>query len=368
MLYRATGTFNRSYEDELAIYQVPLPKIAVIVVAVLVFVVVPLVLTPYALNNLNFIGIAALGAIGLNILLGYTGQISVGHGGFMAVGAYTTAVILREFPEFPWLLAMLGGGVGAAIAGMFFGIPSLRIKGLYLAISTLGAQLIIEWGINHWAWLSGGAQGSVYLAHPTFPWFENGEFIWDKKMKDNIHYYYLIFATLAVGIVLALNLFRTHLGRAFIAVRDRDMAAEIIGIDVFRTKLTAFAISSFYAGVTGSLYAFYYTIANVEAFTLLVSIQFLAMCVIGGLGSILGSIFGAVFVVLLPIVNDIVVRGLGGAILGWDDATASALLPKVNLLLFGGLIMTFLIVEPDGLAKLWRNITDYFRVWPFPYI
>ena len=189
-----------------------------------------------------------------------------------------------------------------------------------------------------------------------------------KPMKQNVEYYFLIYITLALGIILALNIFRTHLGRAFIAVRDRDIAAEIIGIDVFKTKLAAFGISSFYAGVTGGLYAFLYTIANVEAFTLLVSIQFLAMCVIGGLGSILGSILGATFVVLLPIVNDLVVRGLGGALLGWDDATASTILPKVNLILFGGLIMFFLIVEPDGLAKLWRTITDYFRVWPFPYI
>ena len=367
MLYRATGSFNRSYADELKIYQVPLPKITIIVIALITFIVVPLTFNEYYISILNFIGVAALGAIGLNILLGYTGQISVGHGAFMAVGAYTTAVILREFPDFPWILALIGGGFGAAVVGMFFGIPSLRIKGLYLAVSTLAAQLIIEWGINHWPWLSGGAQGSVYVAHPTFPWMVDGELVM-KPMKKNVEYFYLIFATLAVGIVFALNIFRTHLGRAFIAVRDRDMAAEIIGIDVFKTKLAAFGISSFYAGVTGALYAFLYTIANVEAFTLLVSIQFLAMCVIGGLGSVLGSILGATFVVLLPIVNDLVVRGLGGAVLGWDDATASTILPKVNLILFGGLIMFFLIVEPDGLAKLWRTITDYFRVWPFPYI
>jgi len=367
VLYRATGTFNRTYEDELALYQVPLPKITLAVIAILIFLVVPLTASEYLINIFNFIGIAALGAVGLNILLGYTGQISVGHGGFMAVGAYTCAVILREFPDFPWVLAMLGGGVGAAIVGIFFGIPSLRIKGLYLAVSTLAAQLIIEWGINHWGWLSGGAQGSVYVAHPTYPSFSGGT-LHMEQMKLNVEYYYLIFIVLAIGLVVALNLFRTHLGRSFVAVRDRDLAAEIIGIDIFRTKLSAFGISSFYAGVTGALYAFYYTIANVEAFSLLISIQFLAMCVIGGLGSILGSIFGAIFVVLLPIVNDLVVRGLGGALLGWDDATASALLPKVNLLLFGGLIMFFLIVEPDGLAKLWRNITDYFRVWPFPYM
>lgn len=366
MLYRATGSFNRTYAEELNVHQVPLSKWTVIVIAVIVFVVVPAVCSEYMISIINFIGVAALGALGLNILLGYTGQISVGHGAFMAVGAYTTAVILREIPEFPWVFALIGGGMGAAIVGMFFGIPSLRIKGLYLAVATLAAQLIIEWGINHWPWLSGGAQGSVYVKYPTYPWVVDGELTM-KPMKKNVEYYYLIMLSLAVGIVLALNIFRTHLGRAFVAVRDRDLAAEIIGIDVFRTKLAAFGISSFYAGITGGLYAFLYTIANLEAFTLLVSIQFLAMCVIGGLGSILGSILGAAFVVLLPIVNDLVVRGLGGALLGWDDATASALLPKVNLLLFGGLIMYFLVVEPDGLAKLWRSLMNYFRVWPFPY-
>jgi branched-chain amino acid transport system permease protein len=366
VLYRATGTFKKTYADELAIYKVPLPKITMVAIAIIVYLIIPLTLDEYFLSILNFIGIAIVGALGLNILLGYTGQISVGHAAFMAVGAYTAAVILREFPGAHWLVAMIGGGLGAAIAGMIFGIPSLRVKGLYLAVATLAAQLIIEWVINHWPWLSGGAQGSIYVSRPTFPWFENGQFI-QKNIELNVHYYYLIYLTVAVAILFALNIFRSHLGRAFIAVRDRDIAAEIIGVNIFKTKLIAFGIASFYAGITGVLYTYYYTIANLETFTLVISIQFLAMCIIGGLGSILGSIFGAAFVTLLPIVLDIIVRGLGGAILGWDDAAASALLPKLNLMFFGGLIMFFLVVEPDGLAKMWRSLMDYFRVWPFPY-
>ncbi len=366
MLNRETGTFKKTYQDDLAIYKAPLPKITVGVICLLVFVIVPLLGSEYWLGILNLIGIASLGALGLNILIGYTGQISVGHAAFMSVGAYSAAVILREFPDAHWIIALVGGGCAAAIAGMLFGIPSLRIKGLYLAVATLAAQLIIEWIINHWEWLSGGAQGSIYIVPPTFPWFENGEFV-AKKMVENVHYYYLIYVVLFIGVLAALNIFRSYLGRAFIAVRDRDIAAEIIGINIFKTKLIAFGIASFYAGVTGVLYTYFYSIANYEMFTLVISIQFLAMCIIGGLASILGSILGAAFITLLPIVLDLVIRGLGGSVLGWDDAHASRILPQWNLMFFGGLIMFFLVVEPDGLARLWRKFTDYFRVWPFPY-
>lgn len=367
MINRETGVFKRTYAEDLAIYRTPLPKVAIAVIAVIVFVIVPWQGSEYWLGILNLIGIASLGAIGLNILVGYTGQISVGHAAFMSVGAYTAAVILREFPGAHWLVAMLGGGCAAALAGMFFGIPSLRIKGLYLAVSTLAAQLIIEWIINHWSWLSGGAQASIYIAAPTFPWIGEDGLV-ARKMESNLHYYYLVYIVLALGVLFALNLFRSHLGRAFVAVRDRDVAAEIIGINIFRTKLVAFGIASFYAGVTGVLYTYFYQIANFESFTLLVSIQFLAMCIIGGLGSILGSILGAIFITMLPIVLDFLLRGGGGAVFGWDDAAASAIIPQWNLIMFGGLIMFFLVVEPDGLAKMWRNFTDYFRVWPFPYV
>ena len=367
MLNRETGTFKRTYREDLAILRTPLPRYTMLAIAAVVFVIIPAIGSDYWLGVLNLIGIASLGAIGLNLLLGYTGQISVGHAAFMSVGAYAAAVILREFPDVHWTIALVGGGLTAAVAGVFFGIPSLRIKGLYLAVATLAAQLIIEWIINHWEWLSGGAQGSIYIKKPTFPWFEGGQII-TRNMEENVHYYYLIYGILAIGVLGALNLVRSHLGRAFIAVRDRDIAAEIIGVNIFKTKLIAFGIASFYAGVTGVLYTYYYSIANYEMFTLVISIQFLAMCIIGGLGSILGSILGAIFITMLPIVLDLVIRGLGGSVLGWDDAQASAILPQWNLIFFGGLIMFFLVVEPDGLAKLWRKFTDYFRVWPFPYL
>ncbi len=367
MINRETGTFKRTYGEDMALYPVPLPKIAMTVIALWVFVGFPYFGSEYWIGVANLIGIACLGALGLNILVGYTGQISVGHAAFMSVGAYAAATLIREF-DLPWVLAMVGGGVAAALVGMFFGIPSLRIKGLYLAVATLAAQLIIEWVINHWTWLSGGAQGSIYVRKPTVYYgYADGRML-SFELEENIHYYYLIYIVLAIGIVFALNLFRSHLGRAFIAVRDRDIAAEIIGINIFRTKLMAFGIASFYAGVTGVLYTYYYGIANYEMFTLAISIQFLAMVIIGGLGSILGSIFGAVFITMLPITLDQLLRGLGGNLFGWDDARVSSFLPQWQLILFGGLIMFFLVVEPDGLNKLWQNVKDYFRVWPFSYL
>ena len=367
MINRETGTFKRTYGEDQALYRVPLMRITMTVIFLWVFVGFPIFGSEYWFGVANLIGIACLGALGLNILLGFTGQISIGHAAFMSVGAYTAATLIREF-DLPWVLALIGGGLFAALVGMFFGIPSLRIKGLYLAVATLAAQLIIEWVINHWPWLSGGAQGSIYVKQPTVYYgFADGKFL-SFKLTENIHYYFLIYIILAIGIIFALNLFRSHLGRSFIAVRDRDIAAEIIGINIFKTKLIAFGIASFYAGVTGVLYTYYYSIANYEMFTLGISIQFLAMVIIGGLGSILGSLLGAVFITMLPITLDYMLRIVGGDMFGWDDAKVSSFLPQWQLMLFGGLIMFFLVVEPDGLNKLWRNVVDYFRVWPFSYI
>jgi branched-chain amino acid transport system permease protein len=358
MIHRESGTFKRTYGEEMALYPFPLPRYTVLAVLVVVFAVVPYVASDYHLGLFNLIGIACLGAIGLNILVGYTGQISVGHAAFMSVGAYTAAnLVVRG--GLPWWVAMPCGGAMAALVGTFFGLPSLRIKGLYLAISTLAAQLIIEWVLNHVTYLSGGVGASIYVQRPTLFGFE---------MKSNFAFYYLIYLILMGGVVFALNLFRTHLGRSLIAVRDRDVAAEIIGINIFRTKLTAFAISSFYAGITGVLYTYYYGVANYEAFQLPISIQFLAMVIIGGLGSVLGSIFGAIFITMLPIGLDIALREIGFSLLGWDDSVVASIVTQVQLMMFGGLIMFFLVVEPDGLNKLWNNIKDYFKVWPFPYL
>lgn len=356
MINRESATFKRTYAEDMALYRLPLPKITIAVVLVVVYAGLPFAATEYWLNLLNLIGIACLGALGLNILVGYTGQISIGHAAFMSVGAYTAAVLMTRF-SVPWPLAMLAGGAMAALVGTLFGLPSLRVKGLYLAISTLAAQLIIEWVLNHATWISGGVGASIYVNKPT---------VFGYVLDSSRDTYYLVYIVLAVGVLFAMNLFRTHLGRAFIAVRDRDVAAEIIGINIFRTKLVSFAISSFYAGITGVLYIYFYGVANYETFTLTTSIQYLAMVIIGGLGSILGSLFGAVFITLLPILLDIGLRTVYGAFVA--ESSIPALITNMQLMLFGGLIMFFLVIEPDGLNKLWNNVKDYFKVWPFPYL
>lgn len=356
MLNRETATYKRTYKEDMALFPLPLPRYSMWAVGAVFAVLIPLTATEYTLGLFNLLGIASLGAIGLNILVGYTGQISIGHAAFMSVGAYTSAMLVA-IGGFHWTIGMVAGGSMAAVVGMLFGVPSLRIKGLYLAISTLAAQLIIEWSINHMPFIPGGAGGSIYMDKPT---------IFGHPLKTNLEFYFFIYVVLALGILFALNIFRSHIGRAFIAVRERDVAAEIIGINIFKTKLTAFGIASFYAGITGVLYTYYFGVANYEAFTLVISIQFLAMIIIGGLGSILGAIFGAVFITMLPIVLDISLRaGLGPFM---EEQVIATFATQIQLMMYGGLIMFFLVVEPEGLRKLWRTITDYFKVWPFPYI
>jgi branched-chain amino acid transport system permease protein len=299
--------------------------------------------------------VAVIGALGLNILVGYTGQVSIGHGAFMSVGAYTAANLATRLDS-PWPVNLLAGGLMAAAVGAIVGIPSLRIKGLYLAIATLAGQLIIEWTINHVTFISGGVQASIEVPRPRL-----GAMVLDSQR--DMYYFLLVFVVLAI--VGTMNLVRSRVGRAFIAIRDQDIAAEIIGINIFRYKLLAFAISSFYAGVTGVLYTYFLGIANYEQFQIGVSIDYLAMIIIGGLGSVLGSIFGAIFVTLLPIAIRYSMEAFGGIF--FSQATVLNLIPNLRLVLFGALIIAFLIVEPEGLNRLWRNIRSYFRVWPFAY-
>jgi branched-chain amino acid transport system permease protein len=296
-----------------------------------------------------------VGALGLNILVGYTGQISIGHGAFMSVGAYTAANFVVRL-GFPFWVALPLGGLMAALVGAIVGIPSLRIKGLYLAIATLAGQLIIEWTINHVTWISGGVQASIEVPRPTL-----GPIV----IASQLEMYFLLMTFVVLAIVATLNLVRSRVGRAFIAIRDHDIAAELIGVDIFRYKLLAFAISSFYAGVTGVLYTYYLGIANYEQFQIVTSIDYLAMIIIGGLGSVLGSIFGAIFVTLLPILIRYAMEAFGGLVMS-PQAVLNTI-PNLRLILFGALIIVFLVVEPEGLNRLWRNVRNYFRVWPFAY-
>ena len=355
MIHRESGLLKTTYQADMALYPLPVAKWAVGAIAVLAFVVVPLVLDEYYLSICNLISVAVVGALGLNILVGYTGQVSIGHGAFMSVGAYTAATLAVRLGA-PFWISLPLGGLMAALIGAIVGVPSLRIKGLYLAIATLAGQLIIEWTINHVTWISGGVQASIEVPRPTV--FGN-----PINTQREMYYFLLVFVVLAIAGVM--NLMRTRVGRAFIAIRDQDIAAEIIGINIFKYKLLAFAISSFYAGVTGVLYTYYLGIANYEQFQITTSIDYLAMIIIGGLGSVLGSVFGAIFVTLLPIVIRSVMEAFGGFL--FSSGAVLNIIPNLRLIIFGLLIIVFLVVEPEGLNRLWRNIRSYFRVWPFAY-
>src|SRR5579872_1524320 len=355
MFHRESGVFKTSYAADMALYPLPIAKWAAAAFAGLFIVAAPLFLSVYYLSLLNLCLIAIVGALGLNILLGNTGQISIGHGAFMSVGAYTAANLAVRL-GLPFWITIPAGGMMAALIGAVVGIPSLRIKGIYLAIATLAAQLIIEWTINHVPAISGGIQASIQVPRPT---------LFGRPLATQTQLYLFLMAFVIIAIVATSNLIRSRIGRAFIAIRDQDIAAEIIGINIFRYKLYSFAISSFFAGVTGVLESYYLGIANYEQFQIDVSIDYLAMVIIGGLGSVLGSVFGAIFVTLLPIATRWFLEGFGGVL--FSQADLANVIPNLRLIIFGGLIIFFLVVEPDGLNRLWRNIRNYFRAWPFSY-
>lgn len=362
MFNTESGVFKTSYRADMAVQRVPLSRWAMYAFLLLFLIALPLIGTQswspggreYILSVVNLILIAVVGATGLNILVGYTGQISIGHGAFIALGAYSTAILTDRFPILPfWLLIPISGFV-ALLFGLIFGIPSLRVRGLYLAMATLAAQFIIEWNLLHSSWITGkGAQGALILQSATLgPWAIRTE--WQK--------FYLLVVVAIIAVIFAENLFRTRIGRAFIAIRDREIAAEIMGVNVFGYKLLAFAITAFYAGVTGSLWAYYVNVVSYEHFVITLSISYLAMIIIGGLGSIPGAIFGAAFITLLPVVLREVIDA-GKNVIPWLEAIYSFL----QQIMFGAVIIIFLIFEPEGLYKMWKSLKSYFRLWPFSY-
>jgi branched-chain amino acid transport system permease protein len=345
-----TGVFHTTYESELALRRTTAERVRLALIGAVVLVA-PFAVNPYWLSVLDRILIAVIGAVGLNILVGFTGLISLGQGGFLAVGAYTTGVLVGRTglpPVLAWIAAM---AVTAAV-GTFAGLPALRLKGLYLAIATLASQVIILWVVRNWEWLTEGT-GSIVVPPLSIA---GVEFTSDRR-------WYWLLAVLAVLTVLAgTNLFRTGLGRAFVAVRDQDIAAEVIGVPVGRYKLLAFAVSSGIVGLAGALTASYRGIVTWERFTLDVSILYLAMIIIGGLGSISGCVYGAIFMIAIPAYID-----QAGPQLQSAFPTIVAQLPAIQLGIFGLLIVLFLIFEPRGLARLWQRTKDYFRLWPFRY-
>ena len=344
------GGFRVSYRSDERIFDTTTPIIAVVVL-LLVLGVVPTFAPTYVLDVLNRIGIAIIGALGLNILIGYTGQISIGHAAFLAVGAYATA-ILEAKAGLPFYLAIPAAAVLTSLFGLLFGVPSLRLKGLYLAIATLAAHFITTYVIIHWEGMTNGVLG--FNVPPAT--------VVGLPLDSDARIFYLIFALVVPAILFTKNLFRTRVGRAFIAIRDRDVAASVIGVSLFKYKLLAFVISSFYAGVAGGLMAHHSRILFPDAFTLLVAIDYLAMVIIGGQGSILGSIFGAVFMTFLPEALKLTATSLTGTF-----PQAFGFIASTRDVVFGLAVIFFLMYEPQGLARIWVRFRSYWTLWPYAY-
>jgi branched-chain amino acid transport system permease protein len=357
MLYREAGQFKTSYGADQMIFPILQDRIFVILAVVAAYLV-PLIANEYWLQAvlIPFL-ILSLAAIGLNLLTGYAGQLSLGTGGFMAVGGYMTYKITTAFPDLNVLIAFLLAGLIAALVGLIFGIPSLRIKGFYLAVATLAAQFFILWLFNKVGWFVNYSPSGTITAPPRTLL---GIMVTGPEATAPVRYL-IVLTFLTLFALAAKNLVRGRIGRSWMAIRDMDIAAEIIGIRPYQTKLLAFAISSFYCGVAGGLYVFCYLgSAETEAFDINLSFSVLFMIIIGGLGSILGSILGAAFITMVPIflTNAPPLIGLSMPI---------DLQKHIEVMLFGSLIVFFLIVEPRGIARLWQITKEKFRLWPFPY-
>ena len=354
MFYRENGQFKSTYAADQQLLPIAQDRTFIYVLIAFAFLVVPLVTTDYVFLSLliPFL-ILALAAIGLNLLVGYCGQISIGHAAFMAVGAYAAYNLALRIPQLSFLVVLILAGLIAALVGVLFGIPSLRIKGLYLAVATLAAQFFMDWVFARVKWFTDYApSGSV--SPPVVQ-------IFGWKLDTPAEKYVFLLAVLIVFTVVARNLVRGHIGRAWMAMRDMDVAAEVIGIRPVYAKLSAFAVSSFYVGVAGALWGFVH-LGSWEplAFNLTLSLNLLFMIIIGGMGSILGSYFGAAFIVLLPVLLNQVPLLFGIPI-------STAMTSHLEFMVFGALIVFFLIVEPHGLARLWAIGKEKLRLWPFPH-
>ena len=344
-------TFRESYREDIRLFHTVWSKcwLALFLVALLSL---PYWGDPYIIYMANIAGIAVIAAIGLNILTGFTGQISLGHAAFVALGAYTAAILATRL-EFPFWIAIPGGGIFAAFAGILLGFPCLRLKGLYLAMATMSFGVVVEYIVTHWESLTLGVRG-ISVPSPS---------LFGYSLADESQLFYITVSAVIVLTIAATNLMRTRVGRAFVAIRDRDVAAGVIGVNLTRYKVMSFAISAFYGGVAGGLYSYSTGYLHPENFTLLLSIEYIAMIIIGGLGSILGAIIGAIFLTVMP---DII-KGIAD-IMGQQFVFLQGRYDEEwNVAAFGLLIMLFLIVEPTGLSGIWRRIRTSFKNWPFTY-
>jgi branched-chain amino acid transport system permease protein len=358
MLYRENGQFKTTYRADQQVFPITQDRVAIWVLIAFAVVGVPLLVDEYLFRAIliPFL-ILSLAALGLNILVGYCGQISLGTGAFMAVGAYAAYNFMVRIDSMPMLLAILLGGLCATLVGVLFGIPSLRIKGLYLAVATLAAQFFVDWSFLRVKWFTNNSSsGSVSVA---------GLNLFGIPIDTPHAKYLFCLAILIVFAVAAKNLVRSHIGREWMAIRDMDVAAAVIGIRPVYAKLSAFAVSSFIVGVAGALWGFVHLGSwEPAAFSIDRSFQLLFMIIIGGLGSIMGSFFGAAFIVVLPIFLNQVLPALGHLVGVTID---TAMIAHAELMIFGALIVFFLIVEPHGLARLWSIGKEKMRLWPFPH-
>lgn len=358
MFYREAGQFKTSYAADQAILPIPQDRWFLIAVLLIAYLVIPFVSSEYMLQAvlIPFL-VFAMAAIGLNLLLGYAGQLSLGTGGFMAVGAYMTYKMTTAWPDMNIIVVFMLSGLCAAGVGIIFGIPSLRIKGFYLAVATLAAQFFLSWMFNKVAWFYNYNPSGTITAPPrtVFDHVVTGP----EATAETRYMVALVLVT--VFALIAKNLVRGRVGRSWMAIRDMDIAAEIIGFRPYQTKLLAFAISSFYCGIAGAMTLFLWLgSVETEAFAINVSFQVLFMVIIGGLGSILGSFLGAAFITLVP-----VLLTNAPQLVGLQMATD--LQKHLEVMIFGGLIIFFLIVEPHGFARLWQIAKEKLRRWPFPY-
>lgn len=358
MFYRENGQFKTSYAADQQIFAIVQDRWAILALIAFAFVGVPLLADEYLFRAI-FIPflILSLAAVGVNILVGYCGQISLGSGAFMAVGAYAAYNTFVRIEGMPLLVALLSGGFFATLVGMFFGIPSLRVKGLYLAVATLAAQFFCDWAFLRIGWFTNNTpSGSVSVSNLQ---------VFGLPVETPLQKYLFCLALLVLFALLAKNLVRSAIGREWMAIRDMDVAAAVIGIRPMYAKLSAFAVSSFIVGVAGALWGFVHLGSwEPAAFSVDRSFQLLFMVIIGGLGSIMGSLFGAAFIVILPIVLNQLLPAIG-QLFGVEISTAA--ISHTEFMVFGALIVWFLIVEPHGLARLWSIGKQKLRLWPFPH-
>jgi len=358
MLYRENGQFKASYRSDQQVFPILQDRIAMVLLLVLAFVVIPLAASEYlfAAILIPFL-VMSLAALGLNLLVGYCGQISLGGAAFMAVGAYGAYNFVMRVPGMPLVVALILGGVCAALFGMVFGLPSLRVKGLYLAVATLAAQFFSDWMFLRVRWLTVDSPSGVVGVSDLS--------VFGVPLESNVARYLFCLTVLVVLALAAKNLVRGAIGREWMAIRDMDVAAAVIGIRPMYAKLSAFAVSSFILGLAGAMWAFFYLGSwEPAAFGLDLSLELLFMIIIGGLGSIVGSFFGAAFIVVVPIVLNQLLPFFA-SLAGIAVTTTAA--SHAELIVFGALIVWFLIVEPHGLARLWSTGKEKLRLWPFPY-